>query len=215
MGRSIPVTVVCCLCGMESHHFVLSSLYSSGSIDLDSRPHGVGTAGLKHGIQQCPGCGFCAPDISEPSEGVNKASLDDRYRAILDDERMPETARWYLAHAHLIADKDPREAGIDCLSAAWICDDAGEGKGAAECRTQCVAALRRLMPFEDSEEGTSTGTILVDVLRRLGRFEEALQLCDQMRAYSSITDTLRSVLSQERRLIQALNTEAHVMEDHS
>jgi hypothetical protein len=135
------------------------------------------------------------------------------YRAILNDQRFPELARRFLAHALVTVSSEPAIAAHARLRAAWICDDSRQAELATECRQLAAECFSALKPFEDSEEGITQGAVQVDVLRRAGEFERAALECDALLACRQAAGILRQVLEYQRRLVIQRDSTTHSIEE--
>jgi hypothetical protein len=100
------LNVRCRHCGANSEQTVMVSTSTFGAPDLDLRPAEMKRSSMAAWLQLCPHCGYCVPHISE---GVPEGSVltSDSYRATLRDERYPELARRFLAHALATAHSEP------------------------------------------------------------------------------------------------------------
>ena len=163
-------------------------------------------------VQRCPHCDYCAPALSEQSGDLSLISTL-AYQNVLNDERYPELARQFLAGALLIANTDPAAAAHARLHAAWVCDDQEQPASARECRNLAADCLSRLKPFEKNEQGIGRGIILVDILRRAGRFAEAAAECEELARRPRLKEILKQVLQFESRLIASQDCEAHLVSD--
>jgi hypothetical protein len=202
--------VRCRNCGKSSEQTILTSTNAFGSPDLDLRPPEMQRSTMRIWLQLCPHCGFCAPDLAK-TEGDRSVIDSAEYRAVLANQRFPELARRFLARALVLKDADPAGAAHSCLCAAWACDDAGLDALAVECRLGAAIGLEQLKPFEDSDSGLTPGAILVDVLRRAGRFQQAASECEFLLANRSATGVLKQVLEFQRRLIVASDRAIHTV----
>lgn len=121
----LPFEVSCVCCGRTSHHGALGSSNFIGAYDLDGRPPEYYRSTMSNWIQQCPGCGYSARDISTASGNIEIVS-DPSFRTLLEETRYPPLARRFLAYALLLQRDDPVSAGFARLHAAWVCDDENE-----------------------------------------------------------------------------------------
>jgi hypothetical protein len=163
-------------------------------------------------MQLCPHCGYAAPDLAEPS-GEMALVPGPEYQGTLKDQRFPELARRFLAHALLSVTSDPLAAAHARLRAAWVCDDSRQTELAGRCRQLAAESFAALRPFEDREQGVTQGAVLVDVLRRAGEFDRAAAECDALLACRHATGILRQVLEYQRRLAAGRDATAHRVEE--
>ena len=204
--------VKCANCHKSSEHQALGSTNAFGSPDLDLRPPEMQRSTMSAWLQQCPHCGYVAPKLSKGTDDMAAVSQSD-YRASLSDQRFPELARRFLAHALLLVSSEPDSAAHSRLSAAWVCDDLGKSDLAVECRRLAAECLAKLRPFADDEQGVSQGAIFVDVLRRAGQWEQAEAECAALLACKNAKEILRQVLEYQSRLIGEHDKDAHRVDE--
>jgi hypothetical protein len=198
----------CGHCGRTSSHPVMTGSTHSGIPDLDFRPAELARSSMFAWLQQCPHCGYCAPDIS--AAPADPAVLDSaQYRKALSREDFPEVARRFLAHAVASSPSRPLQAAQAFLHAAWICDDHQLVRQAAICRQLSASWFLRCKPFASNVEGLSTATVLVDVLRRCGRFAEAARECRALLSQPALPPALRAILSFALGLIGRRDARCH------
>lgn len=202
MTTYFQTTARCSHCNTESSHTVLGSTNAFGSADLDLRPPEMQRSTMRAWLQQCPSCGYVAPDLSAPVPDP-AVLASSAYRGLLTDERFPELCRRFLARGSLLAGSSAAEAAHAFLSAAWACDDARLAEQAAACRGRAADHFERLKPFPDTQPGLTQGAVYVDVLRRAGQFAEAEAQCEALLACAAARDVLQQVLLFQQRLIQA------------
>lgn len=202
----------CKNCKRPSTHHLLGSTNAFGSPDLDLRPPEMKRSTMGAWLQECPHCRYVAPDISEAAGDLTRV-LSPEYVAALNDQSLPDFARRFVAHSILILGTDKAGAGFAMLRAAWVCDDRRKPEAAAECRNRAADCMAAQRPFPDSENGITAGAVLVDVLRRAGRFEEAAAECDSLLEFEATKDVLRKVLEYQARLIAARDTGGHTVSE--
>lgn len=204
--------VSCANCGRPSEHDAAGSTNASGSSDLDLRPPEMQRSTMHTWLQVCPHCGYIAPSLSSTTGDTTKVSGPE-YRQVMDDQHYPELARRFLAYALLTVSADPASAALARLSAAWVCDDSGLTELAIECRCRAADCFLKLKPFEESEKAMSQGAVLVDVLRRAGKFERAAIECNALLTSPKAAGILRQVLEYQRRLIGDRDATIHRVEE--
>jgi hypothetical protein len=203
----------CFLCGTESTHTGLISTASLGSTDLDSRPPEPERSSLSYWIHTCPSCGYCAPDLSEGDRAFEAVVRGDEYRNTLENPSIPRLAGQFLCWALLQeSGKEYDKAGWGAIHAAWACDDAGAGQWAAKCRKRASELLVRAREMGQwfAEDAGLEEAILVDLLRRAGRFEEALKLCGE-RLNKEPEETVKVILLYQKALIGKSDDSRHTV----
>jgi hypothetical protein len=178
MTEIIHTKQVCAVCGTEIEFPALSSDNNFGTPDLDLRPSEIERSTLPYLIQTCSTCGYCSPDISVIEPRAVELVQAEIYKLRLKDRKFPELANAFLCWCLLqeVCGKT-ESAAWAAIHAAWACDDAGETGGAALCRIKAVDLLRAAIRGRKIRGSSSVLALMTDLLRRAGRFEEALDLC--------------------------------------
>ncbi len=172
----MPEDLTCAICEKESTQQVLISTNAMGHSDLDLRPPEMQRSTMHTWVQRCRSCGYCAPSIEEAIEGAETLLGEERYRKIRAKRSYPALARDFLCWSLLAENAgDLLEAGWAALHAAWVLDDEGKEKVAAECRGKAAdlfiqAIKKRKKPCKSAGESE---LLVTDILRRCGRFEDA------------------------------------------
>ena len=166
-------------------------------------------------VQTCSRCGYCAPRISTPIGKVSEVIKSNIYKKQLNSPEYPKLANAFLCSS-LIQEKANKfgSAGWSSIYAAWVCDDEGLAGGAKTCRERAIAILQRAKA-NNQKFAVKSGDeeiILVDLLRRSGRFDEALKTCEE--ALSKNPDKLQTdILHFEKILIKKLDIACHVISE--
>jgi ribosomal protein S28E/S33 len=82
---------------------------------------------------------------------------------------------------------------------------------ATECRFEAASLLTRTKPFADDEGGNTRGAVLVDVLRRAGRFDAADAECRELLGRAGVQGVVRQVLEAQRRFIANRDAAPHTV----
>lgn len=215
MTTSMPVSVRCALCGELSTQMALSSTSSFGPPDLDLRPQGPARWSLPFRVQRCPRCGYCAESIGQRTPGAGRTVASVIYRDVLENARMPALARHFFCAA-LVAEAAERrgDAARRFTDAAWACDDAGAAEQARICRQRAAEMLASALAWGDvPTESAVVRGVLADLLRRAGRYDEALAALGAGEALLDPDDEehagTATVLGFIRELAEAGDDEAH------
>jgi tetratricopeptide (TPR) repeat protein len=161
---------------------------------------------LRAWIQRCPSCDLAAPDLAEERDDP-RIVRSEVYRAMASRTDLPELAVSFLCWS-VVAQAEGRlaQAGWACVHAAWACDDARNDRAAGECRERAVPLLRSAMrarPIPSADEVLRR--VIVDLLRRQGRMEEASEACEAALAVSPED----AALVLERHLISEGDSGSH------
>jgi hypothetical protein len=203
----------CAVCGHTSHTSCLDSTNSIGSPDLDLRPPEMRRSTIDSWIQRCPHCDYCAPNI-ERDEFQSAARISDPlYVETLEDLALPAKAREFLCWSLIAASAHKFDAAAWArINAAWICDDAGDPTAATKCRSLAIDSIEIGEVFGQAL-ATQTGAdvaIVVDLLRRCGRFDEARSRVRH--ALESVKDqTVRDVLHFQMHLCDSGDRNCHTI----
>ena len=205
----------CFLCGTESTHTGVISTASLGSTDLDSRPPEPERSSLSYWIHTCPSCRYCAPDLSDGEKAFEAVVKSEDYRKILDNSTYPRLAGQFLCWSLLQESRDEYEkAGWGAIHAAWACDDAGFEEGAKASRKRASELLMKARENGQwfAEDAGMEEAILVDLLRRAGYFEDALNICRE-RLKKEPEETVKIILLYQQTLIGKLDSRRHTVSD--
>lgn len=205
------------MCGKRRWRASLNSTHAIDSPDLDTRPSMPMRADILW-MENCPRCGYCAPDLSEGSPQAARIVATGPYREQLYNPDFPDLANAFLCYS-LIAEQDHdfAAAGWACLYAAWVCDDDGAVAAAPRCRRRAVdffeLARHRRQEFAASAELEKA--LIVDLLRRSGDLLRALVVCQDILTgeVRGLDATLLSMLRFQEALILRRDTETHLISE--
>lgn len=218
--------VRCIVCGWRGEKSVILSTSSFGPPGLDLRPPPPHGSSVDLWVMDCPQCGYCAPDISEPIDigdpsGSAGGTLDDAVdrrdawrrvvRKLMSDGRyhapfgvkdaVPQEAVTHLRCGVLeLAGGRSADAGNSALRAAWICDDnaaSSVGDDPRDVAAQCRrAALGLFQQAREAHQPFATD-----------RIHEELLLIDLLRrtgdfvvAAERLSDLPRAIHDEERAI---------------
>lgn len=184
--------------------------------DLDGRTGGTSRSTVYMLMQQCTSCGYCSPDISSgPSQAKNFIE-EAEYKKQLTDLSYPQTARFFLCWS-IIQNQSGilHEAGQASLYATWICDDDNNYRQKAiECRNLTIDYFQkaRTLGLKFAVTNIEEQLILIDLLRRNGRFKEAMEICkeESQKPYDEREELL---LMYQEELIEDKSTKRHTIYD--
>lgn len=206
-SRSAAAGLIRCgVCGTESRHPPFRPAPPEQPPDLDLRPGEPVRSTMARWLQQCPGCGYAAPDISEAHPAAALAVRAAPFRALLADTAIPPLARRFLAWALVLEETGALHAAAEAtLQAAWVADDLGQAELARAWRLEAVALWRGGPPL--SAEQTVR---VVDALRRAEAFEDAAHTAESL-ARTAPPEVVAQVITLERRLIEAGDAGRHTV----
>jgi hypothetical protein len=211
-----PEEVTCVLCGAQSEHMSVASTSTFGAPDLDLRPPPLARENLSYQVQRCPGCGYCAGDLSHDKGDAGPVVASQGYRDQLGDPSLPELACSFLCAASVEeALGNYPAASIAALRAAWACDDASDTDGAVKCRSRVLALfdLTRARKQAFADDPATEDCLFVDVLRRVGEFQRAGAICRRASQSRQPVETVGRILAYEQTLIDRGDVACHTVEE--
>ena len=183
--------VRCAVCGTESEQLRLLSTNSFGWPDLDLRPPEMRRSTMRAWLQECPSCGFVAADLSKVSSAeiaaIGGPVAEPTWKEMLADRSNSDALALRFDRRAFIEWQMNKQglAGYRMLCAAWDADDRGDTQSAIAYRTEAAAFLETaLSNTPDAKEATDWTVQLVDILRRLGKWEEAADYCERLVGHS-------------------------------
>jgi hypothetical protein len=199
-------TIRCGVCGTESRHPPFRPSPPEQPPDLDLRPGEPVRSTMSRWLQQCPGCGYCAPDITRAHPAAAEAVRAAPFRALLADSSIPPLARRFLAWGLVLEETGALHASAEAtLQAAWVADDLGRPDLARSWRLESVA-LWRGGPSLDAEQTVR----VIDALRRAEAWDDAAATAEGL-ARQEPPEEVAQVVMLERRLIEAGDAGRHTI----
>jgi hypothetical protein len=197
-----------------THQSALQSTITFGPPDLDLRPAELKRSSIFAWIERCHSCGYCAGNIEEASEETNEIVRSSEYRGLLENPVYPRLAASFLCAALVYADLGEEAAAAQrAIEAAWVCDDAGAIDAATQCRLRAVDLLRESEAEGDElySDPATEYAVIVDLLRRSGRFDEAVAQADA--AFPFADAEVAAVLAFSRSLAVACDLRSYTVAD--
>lgn len=206
-------TARCALCDSETAFDEILSTSSVGSSDLGTRSPAMRWAIIQTLVQRCPGCGYCASDVSVVNPDAPAVINGREYQGQLHDPAYPELINSFLCKA--ILDRESKtfsNATWSLMQAAWFCDDADHVKLAQVCRNKAADMLMLAEEHNQKiakQDGMSVA-ILVDLLRRSEQVDRARKLIEARRG--GITDDLiKRILDYQNDLLDKNDFSRHTI----
>lgn len=201
--------VECPLCAdVFSYRFALDEMRTGLRLDFKQ----FGSVNAPAPLPECPRCGFVFPDGA-------RGELDDdeieKLRGLVKTDRYAiarqETSYFRLAQVLESLGRPPQDIAFAYVAASWQVD---------EEPVRCQIYLARALAWYDNYLGRSepvtparTRAMLlrVEILRRLGRFEEAKEYLDEIAHHPAMApQNEQNILQQQRDLVAARDDEPHV-----
>ena len=196
----------CGVCGQESRQRLFKPVAPEQAPDLDLRPGEGLRSTMDRWLQQCPHCGYAAPDIAHAHPGAVAAVGAAPFRALIQEDGHPPLARRFLAWAHVLEETGALAASAEAtLQAAWVADDVGRADLARAWRLEAVA-LWRCGPPLDAEQAVR----VLDALRRAEAWDDAAASAEEL-AQSNPPEAVAQVVALESRLIAARDAGRHTI----
>jgi hypothetical protein len=196
----------CAVCGTGSRQPPFRPNPPEQAPDLDLRPGEPVRSTMARWLQQCPSCGYAAPNITRAHPAAAQAVAAAPFRALLADSSHPQLARRFLAWAHVLEETGALHAAAEAtLHAAWVADDLGQEDLARYWRLEAVALWRGGPPL-DAEQTVR----VIDALRRAGAWGDA-ELTAETLSASEPAEAVAQVAALEQRLIAARDSGRHTM----
>jgi hypothetical protein len=207
--------VTCAACQQPCDQTVLGSTNAFGSCDLDLRPPEMKRSTMGAWVQSCPHCGYCWPELEQAWPGAAKAVAEQTYQAQLHAPDTPTLVNRFLCTALLQEHAgQPDRAGWYALYAAWVCDDLDKIDAARACRKKAyehfLAARAGKQSF--AQDPLTEDVLVIDVLRRMGYFDEAANHC-AMAMEKQPSGVLLQVIDFQRRLLAKQDARCYTVEE--
>jgi hypothetical protein len=198
-------TARCAICGTESEYSTIGSTNAFGSPDLDTRPPEMRRSTIFAWVEHCPGCGYCASDISNASAEATVLVRSPEYARQISDTTCPELANHFMCKALIdVRSGNVAEAAWALIHAAWVCDDGRMSEPAKSCRSKAADMIEKALASGTrfmEQDGADTA-IRADVLRRAGRHDEGRKLIAAKRPTITEGLILKILDFQEELLIR-------------
>jgi hypothetical protein len=205
-GAAADPQPVCAVCGTPSRQPPFRPSPPEQAPDLDLRPGEPVRGTMARWLQQCPSCGYAAPNIAKAHPAAAQAVAAAPFRALLAESGHPPLARRFLAWAHVLEETGALHAGAEAtLQAAWVADDLGRDDLARLWRLESVALWRGGPPL-DSEQTVR----VVDALRRAEAWDDAATTAEALQR-SDPPEAVAQVIGLEIRLIAARDAGRHTV----
>lgn len=215
MTRILTRAVTCALCGRPVEIPWLVESHRLGAEDLDTRPPFMERGTIAVWVSECPGCGYCAYDLSTAGpQAADVVRSPEHARTRVHPARRAIANRFLCAAMALDAAGEPSRAFWAALHAAWACDDDDRRAAAADCRMVALEyAARARKAGRSIEHGPGAAElVLADVLRRAGKFGEARGMV-RLGLEARPSPDVEQLLAFEKRLIARKDVACHTVDE--
>ena len=198
----------CAICGKESSQLIILSSNNFGTkTQLDLRVVGD-QINLKNKIQQCPHCLYSNYNIEE-NVGIEKQDLNNPDYTEILKSNLDNTAKMFILNAILLDKVNKNlDAGIMYHYASWVFDDLNDTENADKYRKK---ACERIYEFAIQENDGESAVQAVDLMRRNGDFEKALELVSEIG--KTDIEEIDKILAFEKKLISEKDRDSHFVEE--
>lgn len=215
MTRILSRSIACAVCGRPVNVPWLVESHRIGGEDLDTRPPFMERGTIAVWVSECPGCGYCAYDLSAAGPQAADVVRSPEHQSVRrDPSRRAIASRFLCAAMTLDAAGEPVRAFWAALHAAWTCDDDAILGPASECRGVALDyAARARKAGRAVEPGPGAAElVLSDVLRRAGRFGEARGMV-RVGIEARPDPSIERLLAFEKRLIARKDVACHTTDE--
>ncbi|MCB4825110.1 hypothetical protein [Roseicella aerolata] len=196
----------CAVCGTGSRQPPFRPSPPEQAPDLDLRPGEPVRSTMARWLQQCPSCGYAAPNITKAHPAAAQAVAAAPFRALLAESSYPPLARRFLAWAHVLEETGALHAAAEAtLHAAWVADDLNRDDLARMWRLDAVALWRGGPPLDPEQT-----VRVIDALRRAEAWPDAAATTEAL-SLSNPPEAVAQVLGLEARLIAARDAGRHTV----
>lgn len=196
----------CAVCGTGSRQPPFRPGPPEQAPDLDLRPGEPVRSTMARWLQQCPSCGYAAPNITRAHPAAAQAVAAAPFRALMAEATYPPLARRFLGWAHVLEETGALHAAAEAtLHAAWVADDLNQAELSRHWRLEAVALWRGGPPLDQEQT-----VRIIDALRRAEAFDDAAHTAQQLHD-SDAAEAVAQVVGLELRLIAARDTGRHTV----
>lgn len=160
----------CAVCKYNHHYQKIALTNNIGMRDLDTRIPGSMRNMIHLSLEKCPNCGYVNNDVSILIDHFDKSEINnDIYQNVLKSD-LNFSIKKFVLFALLQKTRNYKTTGMSFLKAAWMADDAKKSNEAKILRSKAIKYLE----LTDDEDKENIHLIIVDLYRRIGMFDEAI-----------------------------------------
>ena len=195
MSSYVKKTIKCPCCGKKYVVELLKGYSTCMDVDLDTNPH---NSALYDRVVLCPACGFAtSKPYTAITEDLKAAVKSTVYTEMLKNRQFDNTGKKLLLAGYLaVKDKNAKEAGYNYLLAYWYLKETNSSNADKACE-KAIKNFERYLKYNYDEE---IAMILIDCLRQMKRFDEAIETANSLEPYIS-NDKMKAILLFEKKLI--------------
>lgn len=122
-------------------------------------------------IQECPECGYISEEVSDLSDVTIEWLQSEKYLTCDGIQFVSTLAKqFYKYYLINLEDKNPEDAFLAVLHAAWACDDKNDDINAKHCRELAIPLATELING-NHENKDDIMVMRADLMRKAGQFE--------------------------------------------
>ena len=198
-GRNVEYT--CPLCNTNFESFTQFS-YTTFGMNLDLRPYGA--AIIPTPIAKCPHCNFVFFDDYFTKEEINAIKMElETNNIFVNEPDMPNY--YYFAKEAEIIDSDLDDIIWWYLSAVW------ENRNESKKNILIDITIKNIDKLEKTDEAYNDYQMVkLDLLRRSGQFEKALDLIEEIKLNKDYYyDIIVKIINLQTELIKNKDQKEH------
>ena len=200
------IKVKCSNCGKIQEKIIVMSTNSMGPGDFDLRPAPMMRNTLKYRVQFCENCGYGAHNIENMDDVTKEIVNSKEYQEFIHSFVDSTTLMGYLGSYYVNLKKQYyRKAFYDILSASWVLDDL---HSPLNVKTRLLG-IKIFIDCEEKGFSLDDKAVVVDMLRRSGKFVEAITLAKSMLENEKLEKIIIDVLDYQIRFCNNKDTKCH------
>lgn len=200
----------CMMCGasVEIKH-VLTNIEILDT-ELDTRPRGVARLSEKNCVHYCENCGYASFDLQKDiTFGRHEVLKSEEYLEIVHNVDLPNDAKkFYLVGLIMDEGQEFQRSATSFLRASWFFSDAGNIEWMVKSKERAIAEF---LKSDFTWKNEQVLTILVDLYRRISKFDEALEAINKF-GMDNVKDPLtKGILDFQIDLCKKQDTGVHTV----
>lgn len=196
----------CAACGKVSEQPIMAEYKTIGFPDLDGRPAPMYRNMMKYWLEECPHCGYIAPEIAKNDEDLNIPLMMSGYN-LARHWHIPALAKRFARYALGLRTLNRDDIAWQYfLDGVWACEDEHDAAGTDMMLRCTIDAIELALMACGGEQKTRSMLLGVkaDVLRRLGLFDEVEDI-----SVHDLTDDSQRLISYEKLLAKRRDAKVH------
>lgn len=198
----------CVICGeqVETKH-VLSNV-SIKYTDLDTRPRGVARTVEKNCVHYCPNCGYSSYNLEKDiTFGLREILKTEEYLEVFRNQDLDVDAKkFYLMGIILDEINEYQRAATSFLRASWFFNDLSNEEWMIKSKKRAIVEL---LKSEFTWRNEQVICILVDLYRRIGKFDYAIETINRFGLQNVKDVEVRKILEFQLKLSEEKDSAIH------